>query len=238
MDTNWYSDTGATDHVTGELEKLTVRDKYQGNDQVHTANGAGMRINQIGQSFVRTPNRDLLLKNVLYVPEASKNLASVHRLTADNNAFMEFHPDYFLIKDQVTRKTLFRGRCEGGLYPLKSSRSSVVNKASYGATKISINRWHSRLCHPSSSIVHQVLSRNKISFVPESNKEQVCDACQKGKSHQLPYPVSTSVSSSPLELIFSDVWGPAFTSVGRNNYYVSFIDDFSKFTWIYGRKVF
>ena len=158
VDTNWYSDTGATDHVTGELEKLTVRDKYQGNDQVHTANGAGMRINQIGQSFVRTPNRDLLLKNVLYVPEASKNLASVHRLTADNNAFMEFHPDYFLIKDQVTRKTLFRGRCEGGLYPLKSSRSSVVNKASYGATKISINRWHSRLGHPSSSIVHQVLS--------------------------------------------------------------------------------
>ena len=125
-------------------------------NQVHTANGAGMRINQIGQSFVRTPNRDLLLKNVLYVPEASKNLASVHRLTADNNAFMEFHPDYFLIKDQVTRKTLFRGRCEGGLYPLKSSRSSVSNKASYGATKISINIWHGRLGHPSSSIVHQV----------------------------------------------------------------------------------
>ena len=32
VDTNWYSDTGTTDHVTGELEKLTVRDKYHGND--------------------------------------------------------------------------------------------------------------------------------------------------------------------------------------------------------------
>jgi hypothetical protein len=29
------------------------------------------------------------------------------------------------------------------------------------------------------------------------------------KSHQLPYPKSTSVSTSPLELVFSDVWGPA-----------------------------
>jgi hypothetical protein len=50
------------------------------------------------------------------------------------------------------------------------------------------------------------------------------------QSHQLPYPKSFIVSKSPLELIFSDVWGPACDSIGRNKYYVSFIDDFSKFT--------
>jgi histone deacetylase 1/2 len=41
------------------------------------------------------------------------------------------------------------------------------------------------------------------------------------------------VSNNPLDLVFSDVWGPAPTSLGRNNYYVSFIDYFSKFTWIF-----
>ncbi|BAF18023.1 Os05g0527300 [Oryza sativa Japonica Group] len=41
IDTNWYVDTSATDHVTGELDKLTVRDRYKGQDQVHTASGAG-----------------------------------------------------------------------------------------------------------------------------------------------------------------------------------------------------
>jgi hypothetical protein len=37
-------DIGATDHITGELDKLTIRDKYTGGDQVHTASGAGMMI--------------------------------------------------------------------------------------------------------------------------------------------------------------------------------------------------
>jgi histone deacetylase 1/2 len=92
--------------------------------------------------------------------------------------------------------------------------------------------WHARLGHPSSSIVQQILSSNKISISSKHN-ESVCDACQKGKSHQLPYPKSTSVSSAPLELMFSDVWGLAPMSFGRYKYYVSFIDDYSKFTWIY-----
>ena len=61
----------------------------------------------------------------------------------------------------------------------------------------------------------------------------MCDACQQAKSHQLPHSRSQNKSSAPLELVFSDVWGPALDSVGRKNYYVSFIDDFSKFTWIY-----
>ena len=113
IDTNWYSDSSSTDHITGDLEKLSMRDKYHGGDQIHTANGSGMEIDQMGHSFVRTPNTDLVLKNVLYVPQASKNLVSVHKLAHDNDAFFEFHPSYFLIKDQTTKKVLHRGRCEG-----------------------------------------------------------------------------------------------------------------------------
>ena len=73
---------------------------------------------------------------------------------------------------------------------------------------------------------------NKLSYSPEV-VPYICDSCQQAKIHQLPYPVSTSVSHVPLEQNFSDVWGPAPTSVGKHQYYVSFIDDYSKFTWIY-----
>ncbi|KAK1646191.1 hypothetical protein QYE76_063996 [Lolium multiflorum] len=40
VDTNWYSDTGATDHITSELDKLTMKEKYHGRDKINAANGA------------------------------------------------------------------------------------------------------------------------------------------------------------------------------------------------------
>jgi hypothetical protein len=100
--------------------------------------------------------------------------------------------------------------------------------------KISVDRWHSRLGHPSHDIVHRVISKNKLSCAHfDSPSESVCDACACAKAHQLPYHVSYSRSSTPLELVFSDVWGPTINSFGRKKYYVSFIDDYSKFTSIY-----
>jgi hypothetical protein len=109
----------------------------------------------------------------------------------------------------------------------------ALNKLVVGMTKPSVELWHSRLGHPSFNIVDYVLKNNELPFVQEASSGSVCDACQRAKSHQLPYKRSDSTSSHPLELVFSYVWGPAMESVGRYKYYVSFIDDFIKFTWLY-----
>ena len=50
IDTNWYSDTGATHHVTSDVNNLSVRDTYNGRDKVNTAGGQGMDICHIGNS--------------------------------------------------------------------------------------------------------------------------------------------------------------------------------------------
>jgi hypothetical protein len=86
--------------VTGELEKLSVRDRYNGSDQVHTANGTGMQISNVGHTIVHTPTNSLFLNKILHVPNATKSLASVHKLAKDNNAYLEFHPDFFCYQGQ------------------------------------------------------------------------------------------------------------------------------------------
>jgi hypothetical protein len=225
VDMNWYADSGATDYVTGELHKLTMKDNYNGSDQIYTANRSGMYIKHIGQSIIRTP---------LHVPQASKNLAYVHHIAFDNNVFFSLHPHVFFIKDRESRKTLLHSKARGGLYPLPCNMTSTSDKHVLISSKNSTTQLHARLGHLSSSTIRFMLSKNNLPFSSDLSHESICDACQQEKSHQLPYPKSSSVSKSPLELVFSDVWGPACNSIRRNKYnYVSFIDDFSTFTWIY-----
>jgi hypothetical protein len=191
-----------------------------------------MKITHIGNSSIYSPVQSLQLNNVLHVPSAKLNLCSVHKISRDNNVFFEYHPYCFFIKDRATRNTILEGRCVRDLYPIKTMQRPH-NKLIAGMMKPSMELWHNRLGHPSFNTVDYVVKNNELPFVQETSSGLVCDACQKAKSHQLLYKRSDSTSSHPLELVFSDVWGRVVESVGRYKYYVSFIDDFSKFTWIY-----
>jgi hypothetical protein len=63
---------------------------------------------------IETPTGKILLNNILHVPDASKNLLSVNRIAFDNHAYVDFWSKFFLIKDQVTKKVVHRGKCRGG----------------------------------------------------------------------------------------------------------------------------
>ena len=50
----------------------------------------------------------------------------------------------------------------------------------------------------------------------------------------MPFDTNDQRSSHALDLIHCDLWGPSpVTSVASYRYYVSFVDDYSRFTWLY-----
>ena len=93
--------------------------------------------------------------------------------------------------------------------------------------------WHRRLGHPSSLIVQKALTLcNALNQI--NGSASFCDACLKGKSHKQPFPLSDTIYNEPFDMIHSDLWG-ASPVVSRNgyHYYVSFVDAFSRYTWIF-----
>ena len=96
------------------------------------------------------------------------------------------------------------------------------------------NLWHSRLDHPSKRILSDVLSKLKIN---ENTNFEFCSSCKFGKSHKLPFTSSELHTSSILELVYADVWGPSsILSVEGYRYYICFVDDFTCFSWIFPMK--
>jgi hypothetical protein len=102
VDPNWYTDTGATDHITSDLDRLALHEQYHGGETVTVGNGTGLEIMHVGSCSFNTATRPLVLNNVLHVPHISKHLLSVHKLAHDNNVYFEFHPYYFLRQGHET----------------------------------------------------------------------------------------------------------------------------------------
>ena len=66
-----------------------------------------------------------------------------------------------------------------------------------------------------------------------NNKSINYDVCFLSKSTLLPFPSTTSYSVKPFDLIHSDIWRPVIKSFDGYKYFVTFVDDFSRFTWLY-----
>ncbi|KAF3652867.1 putative long chain base biosynthesis protein 1-like [Capsicum annuum] len=117
-DSNWYPDSGATHHLTNDIQNMAVRGEYLGSDQIHIDNGTGLTISHFGNAILPTVSRPLHLSNVLLVPKSTKNLLSLAKFTSDNDVIFELHPRFCLVNDRATSKVLPHGTLEHGLYRL------------------------------------------------------------------------------------------------------------------------
>lgn len=90
-DQAWYIDSGATNHITSNLNNLAVLENYKDKEKVVVGNGNSIPILNIGSSKLASNSaKPLLLKNILHGPHITKNLVSVSKFTRDNNVVAEF----------------------------------------------------------------------------------------------------------------------------------------------------
>lgn len=121
--------------------------------------------------------------------------------------FFSFTPE-FLVKDRISRRTLISGPSNNGLYSLSAIPSSSPFPQASLAEKASSACWHQRLGHPHLRVLRQIINFNNLPC--STNKlDSLCTACQLGKSSRLSLSKSSNSSPHVLELIFSDVRGPA-----------------------------
>ena len=132
-----------------------------------------------------------------------------------------------------------KGPKVGRLFPLFlpvpdfSPLSSIKSFACNNVSDLSMV-WHRRLGHPNTQILSHVLNSDLPGNKDRYSLSLECDSCKLGKSKTLPFPLHASRASHCFDLIHSDVWGPSpISSYEKFKYYVTFIDDHSRFTWVY-----
>ena len=232
-DKAWLLDTAASHNITGDISNLSIHSEYDGTDEVILGDGSGLPVSHIGSLVLHSPHRTFTLRDTLCVPNLCKNLISVHHLTKQNNVFVEFHPFYFLVKDEITGTILLKGACNNGIYTFPTSMTAS-KKAANMHERTSIDGWHKRLGHPTLKIVHHLVKNFSLPTSSITKLSSLCHSCSINKARQQPFRVTSLQSHEPLELINTDVWGPAnYTAIDGSKYYLIFVDHYTKYIWFY-----
>ena len=196
----------------------------------------------IGHGELQTLTYNFRLNNILRVPNLASNLLSIHKLCLQNNAFCYFDANKFIIQDFPLGKIIYKGLSKDGIYPIPSlfDLSASLHHSNCSAFMFvkpqQLLIWHHRLGHPSSKFLYSTLKHVFSSFTL-SLIDEVCSSCEfyiSAKMHKHHLNKTPIVSTSVLDIVHNDVWGPSpITSLLGFNYCVIFVDDYTRFTWFF-----
>ena len=229
----WYFDFGASNHMTNIVVPLSNIIIYDGNLKINIADGSSLPISVVG-------DLSSSLTDVFVSPDLSTNLIYVGQLV-DNNCNVHFSRFGCVVQDQVLGQMIAKVPKMGRLFPLHVSPSTFIPGfplLSFARNVVgsSNNMWHRSLGHPNFDVLRTLfnsglLGNKACSYIDLSFD---CTSCKLGKSKVLPFPHHASRVSKCFELFHSDIWGivPVVSQVHYKCFF-TFIDDFSRFTWVY-----
>ncbi|KAG8480457.1 hypothetical protein CXB51_024633 [Gossypium anomalum] len=114
-----------------------------------------------------------------------------------------------------------------------------LEKKAYASLVDDAGLWHRRLGHVNYKSLDQLHKLNLVEDMSKVEaKDTVCEVCQLGKQTRLPFPDNVAWRAQKrFKLVHSDICGPMKTSsLNDSKYFVLFIDDLTRFCWIYFLK--
>ena len=171
--------------------------------------------------------------DVYYVPALKHNLLSVGQLILKNYD-VHFAKEHCIIRDPDGNLLGKVKMTTNKMFPVKFNKDNLSAFSMHIQDKSRL--WHLRFGHLSlGSLVHMSKTQMVRGIPSLNDTNQECEACALGKQARNPFPKEEAWRAKcPLELVHTDVCGPMRTpSIGGSKYILSFIDDFSRKTWVY-----
>jgi hypothetical protein len=169
-----------------------------------------------------------LLKEVRHVLNLRKNLISTGQLASEG--FISIFTDNMrkVIKGSLV---IEKGEKVGTLYLYTCNTNYSISLASTG---VDTTLWHHRLGHMSEKGMKILHKRNLLLDLKQIDLD-FCEHCVYGKQKRVIFlRVGKEKKRERLQLVHTDVWGPTqVSSLGGSHYYVTFIDDATRKTWVY-----
>ena len=223
----WILDSGASKHMTAYKDHMEEYEDMQG-AYVKTASGHRMEI--IGKGKVRLSAKngkgpDLVMHNVLHVPELNKSLFSVRQCTEPGNNTIEFMRNQAVLKHDG--KTILTVPRTGKLYAIKNEDRSGAEQA--------LNVEDRRQSRPRQRLTDS--EKHLRTAHVYASPQVTCESCLLGRiTRQVAKRYQEAPTHGLLELIHSDVAQLPAGSLGGSRYMVTFIDDWSRYTTLYFMK--
>ena len=226
----WLADSATTSHIACDESQFSV---YQQIDETITGVG-DIRVSAIGRGMVNLithvdgKRNELILNDVLHVPNTTDALFSVGRFVERGNTFFADKTGGYFYNE--TGHLVMTSKLENALFSLNASISH--DKVNVVRGTHSWLEWHKRYGHVAVSGLQHLRRRNLVDGfdVDESSDFVDCETCVQAKQHRAPFPQTVERTSTyPGEITHVDLWGPArFTATNGARYYMSFIDDYSR----------
>jgi hypothetical protein len=224
-------DFGDTNHMTGSSKDFLSYIPCLGREKVRIADGSLTPIMGSG-TITYTPS--LSINSILHVPNFPVNLLSLSSITKSINCGAWFEPELCVFQELKREKILGTRIEHDGLCYLDDASTPLALAATSPSPTYELLLIHSRLGH----LPFRILSLMFPLYFTTCYKDKlVCEVCELAKHTHATYPSSNERSQDPFEVVHSDVWGPSIvTSLLGERWFVTFIDGFSRCTWMYVLK--